>query len=536
MSFWKRLFGRKPAAKPPAAAEPEPFVPGHSRAAARPLYSHVPAGWPAPTVTETTNLLRVDAILTLAQYMGEDGICEDDMTALLVPKLTPDGGAIRMDVLFTHKATGKKHAAFFCYDDAACARFPYAAAQLVQEPGYGDTLYFGVKPYDEVMQQPVGAAPDALAFIDLFKRPDEDFTLPDGTYALWQQLPEDPLFAASEGAVMIGETYAALDGYQHHFASVCYNQWFEPDEPTMSPLPDEPVTFYLIGPELEDVVVTLSAERGMQLQTHSSASATYRLRLWKQMRDFARELVSMFREKGVKPGYEQGLSRPMDYWREVFGDAGKGQLATVVSGFVVGDRPSHHTESLRDYDSDVFADEQLVPRVLFVPDPTERAFAHQHAHHVVGDLYCAYGIDRGDHYTYVTKEMFKALPDDRRERLHGVAMDNLIAALGENVGVQRAGHLTFGRLNVDENLASATLLHYGLWEQIAESVGGDLVVAVPARSVVAFAKLTEPDALEALAGYCDAVTKDAEQRPQMHRYDDTFYKWTGLTTGWTVMA
>lgn len=94
MSIWKKLFGKsedkKPTLRPldDTPADGRKANAGGGRKGKNTLYHKVPEGWETPKSPTVAKKLRIDAILVLAQYTGDDKPCDYDVEKMMLRKMT----------------------------------------------------------------------------------------------------------------------------------------------------------------------------------------------------------------------------------------------------------------------------------------------------------------------------------------------------------------------------------------------------------------------------------------------------------------
>jgi uncharacterized protein YtpQ (UPF0354 family) len=100
--------------------------------------------------------------------------------------------------------------------------------------------------------------------------------------------------------------------------------------------------------------------------------------------------------------------------------------------------------------------------------------------HLAADLWIVYAIDEPTRVTTLTPAQFEVL-EMRREELLPLAQANLRRILPE---IHQHGDGDWFALLADDTYTASILLLDELWDRLALQVPGDLVVAVPNRSVV----------------------------------------------------
>jgi hypothetical protein len=562
MSFFKRLFGRKkepkvklrptdstPASSPtPAkpASNPkveEPFVPGQSRAAARPLYHHLPEGTPEPTLKETTNLLRIDAILTMANYTGEEHDFDCGPEDLLIRKMTDDN-AILIPMVMTHKQTGLKHPVFFAYTEEEAAYFPYYAREMAKEDGWGAAHYYGIIPFEKLPAGDELPRPDPIGFIDLFELK-KDFQPPEGNYSLWNRTNRESFLPNSPLLPILDVIYTRLAGYESLFAGLLLSSWQRKEMDGRMPLPQEDFTMALVGPEKVPTLVTFSEKRGIVFSTPTSVSAAYRNRMHKHYMDFAVQFADMMDQKEeLEKDPEPAGGYPVKWFKDL-----KEQIITrhqgahIIVPFQLGDKVEAFSSDMQ-YDVDDIPMAFVFPRVIHLreedvnPQTTNIRVgtndgkpleAEVYSVPFVGQLHIAYAVDRGDHFTYVNKSHFTAMTPADQERLHEVALENLANEISGKISFRGSPDL-FGIVEGTGDYEAATMLLPAFWEKLEPVFGGDLVTMVLSRGQVLVSRLTNAEGMEKMQEFAANLK---EQIPEHKYYDDTVY-YRGPVGTWSV--
>lgn len=555
MSFWKKIFGKsaplKAAApvkkKVPAATVETPFRPGHSRSTSRPLYHHVPEGWADPNLNTTTNLLRIDAILTMAAYTGTDKPCSAEAEDLLMRKMSTDGGAFQIPLTLTHKTTGLHHAAFYCYTEEEAGYYPYYAREMAKEPGWGESLYFGIVPYAELPQGEETPRPDPIGFIDLFQY-EKDVSPPEGNYSLWNRTERECFFANSQLLPILDAVYNRLPGYESFMAGLLMAGWTGREFDGRMALPEEDFNLGLKGPDHTPVIVSFSQRRGILFSMPTSVTPAYRQRLYSHFFNFANALVEMLEKKeGVEKDPEPTEGYPVKWWGAMRNHLlGENQGAHIVGPFQVGDEVAPFPADLP-YDPGSIPLEHVLPRIVHtIPQAADDDIAvgrtdpdkpqvFPYLVPLIGDLSIGYAVDRGDHYTYINIPEFEKLSSAEQETLPTRALENLRTVLGQGQGIGIAGaeempfhFLTGGHGDYE----ATTFLLPDFWDKLEPHVGGDMVVAIPSRSHVLITQLTNADGMEAIRGACAQIRTEIPP----HRYFDDSLYYRGLGGEWKVVG
>ena len=107
------------------------------------------------------------------------------------------------------------------------------------------------------------------------------------------------------------------------------------------------------------------------------------------------------------------------------------------------------------------------------------------AHPLAGDagLLVTYAIDEPAQPVPLTQEHMDELGLDV-QKLHALAMENLIRKTGPNLGAQDL--VMYQALVAGDEFEACTLLLPGLWETLAQGFEGELLAVVPSRNTVYF--------------------------------------------------
>lgn len=557
MSFWKRLFGKSETKKPklrPLTQRPTPapapkkeqFQPGHSREAARPFFHHVPDGWEPSNLTTTTNLLRIDALMTMAQYTGDGKDYEAGHEDLLMRKMVDDKGAFLIPLILTHKTTGMRHAAFFCYTEEDAAYFPYYAREMAKEPGWGASLYFGVTPYEDLPQGEDSPRPDSIGFVDLFQY-DKDYQLPEGNYSLWNRTERESFMANSPLLPLLTDIYDQLEGYESFMAGLLMAGWMGQEYNGRMAMPEEEFSIGLKGPDHTPAVVSFSQQRGILISLPTATPPTYRYRLYAHFHQFVTDLLMMIKQRSdIEKDPEPAIGYPKKWFTALKQHlVGQNQGAHLIGLFQVGENIEPFSAEMV-YDPESVPMEYVIPRIVYITDDqpetegvniTTKADGTKATPYLtpyVGNLYIGYAVDRGDHFTYINTDTFEGLSPQDQEALPERALENIkeILRSGDGIGVAGSQEQGFFFLTGgDGNYEAATMLIDSFWEQVEPHVGGDLVIAVPSRSHLLITQLTNADGMNNIQEICEKIRGEI----QPHRYYSDALYYRKPNGGWKVV-
>ncbi len=112
-------------------------------------------------------------------------------------------------------------------------------------------------------------------FLDTFRNgPDP---LPPGKYAMWLPSPAEPKFAQSKTRQNIGRVYTAVAGIETYIvADILRRLGAVSEDSRRVRLPEDLMSFPVLGPEDGVFVLSLSQEKGIRFHFHDSASPVYR--------------------------------------------------------------------------------------------------------------------------------------------------------------------------------------------------------------------------------------------------------------------
>lgn len=135
---------------------------------------------------------------------------------------------------------------------------------------------------------------------------------------------------------------------------------------------------------------------------------------------------------------------------------------------------------------------QIIPIIkdaVYVGDGEKMVFEH-----LVADIYCVYAVDWPDRTMSLTKEILSGLGIEQSE-LRRLSIENLQAILP---AAECHGEGPWYFLSAGNDYEASLLLFDGLWDQLAASVSGDVVAAVPARDSLLFTGSESPEGLAAI--------------------------------------
>ena len=124
----------------------------------------------------------------------------------------------------------------------------------------------------------------------------------------------------------------------------------------------------------------------------------------------------------------------------------------------------------------------------------------------LGDLIITYVFDLGDSFRLLQA---RDLPDDvSRHKLHEIAVSNL----GRDIKYELTDTNVGGfMLIAGGNHEAGAICLPGLWKWIAEHLGDDLIVAIPAKDVVLILRQKDTDKLEAFKELIVKIFLDGER-------------------------
>lgn len=113
---------------------------------------------------------------------------------------------------------------------------------------------------------------------------------------------------------------------------------------------------------------------------------------------------------------------------------------------------------------------------------------------LVGDLVLAYAVDIGDRYVALSEATASEFNID----LKTVRQTSEFNALPALRGIRMNPHGKLVELICSDNMMACSLLFPALWNQIEGQAGGPVVVAVPHRDTVIYARADDAEAIEEL--------------------------------------
>ena len=112
----------------------------------------------------------------------------------------------------------------------------------------------------------------------------------------------------------------------------------------------------------------------------------------------------------------------------------------------------------------------------------------------VGPLVISYIVDEGDSDRALRHRDLLAIGLDEQTELHEQAIANLAGHV-KTVGIRPRLHGSMMTVAFDGDLEATLMLYPPLWAQLSENMGDELVVAVPARDVLAVSPLDSPEGI-----------------------------------------
>ena len=129
-------------------------------------------------------------------------------------------------------------------------------------------------------------------------------------------------------------------------------------------------------------------------------------------------------------------------------------------------------------------------------------------------LLVAYLFDDGDSFAYI---QYRDLDSDRvtENELHDIGINNLLA-LTAQTDLRVAPHGTIFAAFLDGNFEASLLLVDSLWrDSFRQFVGGDYLVAIPNRDILAFCERSSPAGRAELLEVIERL-KGSEDHPLSH--------------------
>lgn len=125
-----------------------------------------------------------------------------------------------------------------------------------------------------------------------------------------------------------------------------------------------------------------------------------------------------------------------------------------------------------------------------------------------GRLLVTYVIDRGSSFAYVHERDLKR-EGISRDMLHARAVANL-SRLADDRGMKVHAMPSVVAVTFDGNLEATLMLVPELWQYVRQTYGEPIVVAAPARDILAIAR--GPEGIEELRAVIDRVWPDADHK------------------------
>src|SRR5579864_9124433 len=136
-------------------------------------------------------------------------------------------------------------------------------------------------------------------------------------------------------------------------------------------------------------------------------------------------------------------------------------------------------------------------------DPTPAAITASHEDSLVlrdlgNGLLVSYLIDEGNQFKYIHNRHLIAADIDE-QKLHETAINNLYTLAKEHLQIQPYAKAPVFAVFMEGNFEASILLLDKVWDMsLAEYVGEEFVVALPARDVLAFGDSSSPEAIAEL--------------------------------------
>lgn len=126
--------------------------------------------------------------------------------------------------------------------------------------------------------------------------------------------------------------------------------------------------------------------------------------------------------------------------------------------------------------------------------------------HLVADIWIVYAIDQPGAMFPLTTANLPKLGIDRGD-LRRLAMKNLPKVISR---IEKHGNGPWHVLRAGNCYEASLLLIDGLWDQLGQTVTGDIVVVVPSRTLVLFTGSESAEGIEALRQRADEVFKSGD--------------------------
>ncbi|MCI5054497.1 MAG: DUF1444 family protein [Flavobacteriales bacterium] len=122
------------------------------------------------------------------------------------------------------------------------------------------------------------------------------------------------------------------------------------------------------------------------------------------------------------------------------------------------------------------------------------------------DVVLCFAVDKGDRYELLQNDVLEKNPNLNIDLLHQISVNALVEEIGANIQLHGdPNHLLM--VTAGGNFEAAIILIENFWEQIYEMIGGNAVIAIPARDLLFICKEGNQEAMakmkEMTQGYFD---------------------------------
>jgi uncharacterized protein YtpQ (UPF0354 family) len=123
--------------------------------------------------------------------------------------------------------------------------------------------------------------------------------------------------------------------------------------------------------------------------------------------------------------------------------------------------------------------------------------------HLCGDLWIVFAVDLPETIVTLSREAMESA-GATKEELRALAVENLTRILPE---VEQLGDGPWYTLTAGTNYVASLLLFDSIWDQLAESVEGQIVASVPTRDVLLFTGSQSADGIAAIRQRSEEISK-----------------------------
>ena len=189
-----------------------------------------------------------------------------------------DEGALRIPVVFNYNNKG--YSLFYIYDDEQATAFN-SAKDLIKDSDYPNALFISKTDCSNVKDKSDCLTSFSLSDLSYNETPELK-----GEYAMWHSDKHDSTFYKSVTNTTLLELYECIKGYESYIFGYLLSEikmkGFE--EFKRVSLPSDENSFVVKGPEYNDIIISVSQEKGIRFQFHRpSTTHQYRERLLKQI-------------------------------------------------------------------------------------------------------------------------------------------------------------------------------------------------------------------------------------------------------------